>query len=53
MTCENGHPECDMELDIIFTDYHDPSDPHGHGQYETQAWVCPECDNVEMCEEVV
>lgn len=51
MMCDSC--EVEMELDTIFTDYHDPSDLHGHGQYETQAFVCPDCDSVEMAEEAL
>lgn len=45
-TCDNDHPETEMELEDVVTDFHDPSDAHGHGQYESQVYVCPICERI-------
>lgn len=44
--------ECDvcsteMELEEVVTDYYDPNDKYGHGQYSETVWWCPKCENVE------
>jgi len=39
--------EHEMELQESVTDYYDPGDPYGHGQFESKDWVCPYCGNTE------
>lgn len=33
----------EMEEDMAVQNYHDPGDPHGHGQQEVAIWACPDC----------
>lgn len=46
--CEDAeNKQVEMEVEEVVTDYHDPNDSHGHGQYTSKVWVCPECDEQE------
>ena len=42
-------PNCDTELERIKTivDCYDPTERHGHAQYEEDSWGCSECGYTE------
>jgi len=44
-TCE----QCGAVMEEVedTTDYHDPEDPYGHGQFTSHYWQCPICKNIE------
>lgn len=43
LTDKGQEPDCNFELQDTVSDFHDPSDSHGHGQTTGKVWVCEVC----------
>lgn len=44
---EDHNKEVEMSLESATTDYHEPANYLGHGQYTNLIWECPDCLSVE------